>query len=203
MKSDEKQRYHHGQLRAALLQAAEAELEEAGIEAFSLRKVAKRAGVSHAAPAHHFGDATGLLTGLAEIGYRRFVDYMVARETQDDHWTRAVRAGLGYIAFAQENPALFRLIFSSSRPNYDDPALGEAASASFQHLLGLVAAPGVECPGEDPTTLTDAFALWSATHGIADLLISQQAFPLDRITGQDHETTCAAILRRSLERTLG
>ena len=60
--------YHHGNLRAALLEAAEAELEAMGIERFSLRAVAKRAGVSHAAPAHHFGDATGLLTALAAIG---------------------------------------------------------------------------------------------------------------------------------------
>lgn len=57
--------YHHGDLRAALLHAAEEELAERGMEAFSLRSVAKRAGVSHAAPAHHFGDAQGLLTALA------------------------------------------------------------------------------------------------------------------------------------------
>src|SRR5262252_290185 len=66
--SSRAQPYHHGNLRAALLEAAEAELEAQGIEAFSLRGVAKRAGVSHAAPAHHFGDANGLLTGLAAEG---------------------------------------------------------------------------------------------------------------------------------------
>ena len=60
-------KYHHGDLRAALLAAAEAELAERGVEAFSLRQVAKRAGVSHAAPAHHFGDAQGLLTALAAV----------------------------------------------------------------------------------------------------------------------------------------
>ena len=60
--------YHHGDLRAALLRAAEAELNEAGIEAFSLRRVAKRAGVSHAAPAHHFRDVRGLLTALSAEG---------------------------------------------------------------------------------------------------------------------------------------
>ena len=65
--------YHHGDLAAALLAAAEAELAEKGVEAFSLRSVAKRAGVSHAAPAHHFGDATGVLTALATEGFRRFL----------------------------------------------------------------------------------------------------------------------------------
>ncbi|NRB03591.1 MAG: TetR family transcriptional regulator, partial [Rhodobacteraceae bacterium] len=65
--------YHHGDLRAALIEAGLQELEATGTEAFSLRKVARRAGVSHAAPAHHFGDVTGLLTALAAEGFRRFV----------------------------------------------------------------------------------------------------------------------------------
>ena len=64
--------YHHGDLRAALIEAALAELEETGPEGFSLRKVARRAGVSPAAPARHFKDVTGLLTALAAEGYRRF-----------------------------------------------------------------------------------------------------------------------------------
>ena len=72
--------YHHGALRAALLAAAEAELAETGIERFSLRSVAKRAGVSHAAPAHHFGDTGGLLTALAAEGFTRFLATQHARE---------------------------------------------------------------------------------------------------------------------------
>ena len=66
-------RYHHGDLAAALLVAGEAELVDKGIESFSLRGVAKRAGVSHAAPAHHFGDANGLLNAIAARGFERFV----------------------------------------------------------------------------------------------------------------------------------
>ena len=79
-KDVDKPRYHHGDLRAALLHAAEVELEHNGIEAFSLRKVAKRAGVSHAAPAHHFGDVSGLLTALAVVGNRRFIKCMAEAE---------------------------------------------------------------------------------------------------------------------------
>ena len=87
-------RYHHGDLRAALLEAGEAELAEHGVEGFSLRGVAKRAGVSHAAPAHHFRDANGLLTALAAEGFRRFVAKQRAapgRRRPD----RAVAAGGG------------------------------------------------------------------------------------------------------------
>src|SRR5262245_45102253 len=87
------QPYHHGNLRAALLEAAEAELEAEGIEGFSLRGVAKRAGVSHAAPAHHFGDASGLLTGLAAEGYRRFV--AAQKNASSDGMSQLVAAGLG------------------------------------------------------------------------------------------------------------
>ncbi|MEI5579289.1 helix-turn-helix domain-containing protein, partial [Streptomyces brasiliscabiei] len=68
-----RQPYHHGDLRRALLVAAEHELEEKGIEGFSLRGVAKRAGVSHAAPLHHFKDTRALLTALAGVGFERFL----------------------------------------------------------------------------------------------------------------------------------
>ena len=73
-------RYHHGDLRAALLAAAETELDERGVESFSLRGVARRAGVSHAAPAHHFRDVRGLLTALAAEGFARFLAAQRARE---------------------------------------------------------------------------------------------------------------------------
>ncbi|MGL5012504.1 MAG: TetR/AcrR family transcriptional regulator, partial [Paracoccaceae bacterium] len=124
--------YHHGDLRAALLAAAEAELADHGIEAFSLRQVAKRAGVSHAAPAHHFGDANGLLTALAAEGFRQFAAAQAAREAQADKAPRAqmIAAGLGYVDFAMARPALFRLMHASDRPAYDTPELGAVAAAA-------------------------------------------------------------------------
>ncbi len=103
--------YHHGDLRAVLLEAGEAELAERGIEGFSLRGVAKRAGVSHAAPAHHFHDANGLLTALAAEGFRRFVDKQKARQqvaARPIALSQLVAAGMGYIDFAMAHPALFR-----------------------------------------------------------------------------------------------
>src|SRR5215470_19725877 len=119
------QPYHHGNLRAALLDAAEAELDAQGIEGFSLRGVAKRAGVSHAAPAHHFRDVNGLLTGLAAEGYKRFVAAQEARQktAPADGMSQLVASGMGYIDFALARPALFRLMFSSDRPDHEAPEL--------------------------------------------------------------------------------
>ena len=80
--------YHHGALRPALLAAAEAVIAERGVDGFSLRETARRAGVSPAAPAHHFGDARGLLTALATEAFRRFGD---ALEASDPGGTREER----------------------------------------------------------------------------------------------------------------
>ncbi len=89
--------YHHGALREALLSAAEAELSEKGVEACSLRGVAKRAGVSHAAPAHHFVDVRGLLTALAERGFRRFVETqkLAMSQAAPDPVSQLVASGVG------------------------------------------------------------------------------------------------------------
>src|SRR5262245_22981090 len=134
------QPYHHGNLRAALLEAAEAELEARGIEGFSLRGVAKRAGVSHAAPAHHFRDANGLLTGLAAEGYRRFIAAQEARQKNapTEHMSQLVAAGMGYIDFALAHPALFRLMFSSDRPDHEAPELSAAGAEAFGRLVRAI-----------------------------------------------------------------
>ncbi len=129
--------YHHGALRAALLDAAERELGEHGIEGFSLRGVAKRADVSHAAPAHHFRDANGLLTALAALGYERFLARQQDFQRQAPAEPRAQleAIGVGYVNFALENPALFRLMFGSDRTDYDDPELKRSAQAAFFALV--------------------------------------------------------------------
>lgn len=183
--------YHHGDLRAALLTAAESELTEKGVEAFSLRSVAKRAGVSHAAPAHHFGDTGGLLTALAAEGFRRFQDTLDAREAEaaDPH-ERAVRAGLGYLEFALARPALFRLIFSSARPDFTSAELEQAAGRAYDHLVGLVAALG---GGE-----VDVLALWATAHGVADLSAGQKMRTLQGKSSQDREAMIRKVLLRCL-----
>ena len=80
-KQGKRSTYHHGDLRAALLRAGEEQLARSGVAGFSLREVASRVGVSHAAPAHHFGDAQGLLAALAAEGFRRFLAAMRHRQS--------------------------------------------------------------------------------------------------------------------------
>jgi AcrR family transcriptional regulator len=194
--TDDPRPYHHGDLRAALLAAAEAELADKGIEAFSLRAVAKRAGVSHAAPAHHFGDVTGLLTALAAEGFHTFLASMTARTTPDaPPETRLEAAGLGYVDFAMARPALFRLIFSSSRPDFTDPALSDAADAAYGHLVALVA----ELGGSEP----DVLAIWATAHGAADLLAGGRLKGLDDAPPARREAMLRAMLSRVMPRPGG
>ena len=188
------QPYHHGDLRAALLAAGEAELVERGIEAFSLRGVARRAGVSHAAPAHHFGDAGGLLTALAAEAFRRFVQRQEQCQSKApaDPLSQLVAAGLGYIDFALDHPALFRLMFSSRRPSHGEPALAEAANAAYDKLERDVAAlrPG--------TSKTDVQTVWALTHGLADLLNGGRIKALAGLRPAQREAAVAALLRTAL-----
>jgi AcrR family transcriptional regulator len=194
------QPYHHGNLRAALLEAAEAELEAQGIEAFSLRGVAKRAGVSHAAPAHHFRDANGLLTGLAAEGYRRFVAAQEARQkiARSDGLSQLVAAGMGYIDFAMAHPALFRLMFSSDRPDHDAPDLSTAGSAAFQRLLDAVEGLRGIDPSRDKKSMLGVMAAWAIAHGLADLLVAGRMKFLLNLRKTDREAALAQLLRQTL-----
>lgn len=166
--------YHHGDLRAALLQAAEEELTEKGRDRFSLRSVAKRAGVSHAAPAHHFGDVQGLLAALAARGFDHFLEAQGARQAAAPAEPREqlLQAGLGYIDFALSHPALFRLMFGKTWAQMSDPALKTSAEAAFAHLLKNVGAVTGGDPETDADTRTAIASVWAMVHGLSDLMIS-------------------------------
>jgi AcrR family transcriptional regulator len=196
----QKDGYHHGDLRAVLLDAGEAELAERGIEGFSLRGVAKRAGVSHAAPAHHFRDINGLLTDLAATGFRRFVDYQKARQkkAEGDPLAQLVAAGLGYIDFAMAHPALFRLMFSSDRPDYGAPELGAAAGAAYRQLVEDVGHLRKPEPGQSDPPVTEVMRTWAMAHGIADLMNSKRLKPLIGMRKSERDAILADMLRRSL-----
>lgn len=173
MKED---RYHHGNLAEALIDAGEAELEENGIEGFSLRGVAKRAGVSHAAPAHHFRDANGLLTAMAARGFVRFLETQKRYQAASAPGPRdqLAASGVGYVRFAMQNPALFRLMFSSKRPDFCDETLDRRAGEGFAHLVEGVSSVLGRSPEHDPAVMLDVAATWAMAHGIADLLVSDR-----------------------------
>ena len=190
--TDEKP-YHHGDLRSALLTAAETELDAKGVEAFSLRSVAKRAGVSHAAPAHHFGDANGLLTALAAFGFQEFLSTQHAFEARAPETPRdqLIAAGLGYVGFARARPALFRLMFGSQRTDYANPDLGSAAEAAIAHLMSQVGRVGGTVPH-------DVTAVWATAHGLADLIIAGRIEVISDMGEDALQEMLTGILARSL-----
>lgn len=191
-------RYHHGDLRAALLRAAEAELAERGVEAFSLRRVAQRAEVSHAAPAHHFGDVGGLLTALAAVGFRRFVATQEARQAaaRPDPNAQLQAAGNGYVAFARAHPALFRLMFASRRPDPTDAELGAAKTAAYEKLVVECRRASLRSSVGDDDPALDAAAIWAFVHGVADLLISGRLHRLQEMTDAERDAALAAMFER-------
>ena len=146
--------YHHGALRDALLQAAERVLEREGLAGLTLRAVAREAGVSHAAPTHHFGDLTGLVSELAAIGFRQFNAAMAAACTPDTpHPGKGLARAKAYIAYAQAHPGMYGLMFRTERLDYSRPSLHEAAEASFAGLASAIAASRQEQIEEEALTL--------------------------------------------------
>lgn len=166
--------YHHGDLRRAILDAGEAELSEKGVIGFSLRHVATRVGVSHTAPAHHFGDTAGLLDALAERGFLRLIDCMQARQdrTAEAPYEQLIATGQGYLDFALSNSAMFRLLFGSREPPKDGSDLQAAALGAFLHLAKAVGALRGCDPMQHPQERILVLACWTRAHGLADLILS-------------------------------
>ena len=167
----EKRAYHHGALRPALIAAARAILGEHGTAGLTLRECARRAGVSNAAPQHHFADKTALLTAVAAAGFRDLTASMDAygHAAGRDPRTRLREVGVGYIAFAVEHPETFRLIFGQSRLYTNDPEYSEAAGAAFDRLAdAVVAASGINDRADTQAEQRMKHA-WSVVHGYAML----------------------------------
>lgn len=195
-------RYHHGDLRNALLASAEAELAERGIEGFSLRGVAKRAGVSHAAPAYHFKDTNALLTALAETAFRRFIETQRNAQAAAGPSPREqmIASGLGYVDFARKHPELFHLIFSSKRADFTEPGLQRAAGDAFQHLVDHVGAVRGADGAADPSLMLDVMAAWAIVHGLAALLLAGHLASLREMTEPARRAAIAEIIDRALPR---
>lgn len=202
------QPYHHGSLRAALLDAAEAILERDGFQALTLRAAARAAGVSHAAPAHHFGDLAGLLSDLAATGYVRFHDAMLAEMAAAGPvpTDRLHAMGLGYVRFARAHPNLFLLMFRGERLDPQRPALREAMEAAYRALAEAASAsaapataPRAATAAASPGHLADVTAAWAIAHGLALLAIDGRLRPLTDDAGVD-ALVSAALSRLSLQR---
>ncbi|HEY8338179.1 MAG TPA: WHG domain-containing protein [Tardiphaga sp.] len=174
-KSDREQPYHHGDLHGALLTAAKRVAEREGLQGLTLRAVAREAGVSHAAPAHHFGDVTGLISELAAVGFKKFSAELAAAAgaaTSPDG--AAEGRAQAYVAFARDNPCLFQLMFRAERLDHTRPALRQAAENAFVALAKTVGARRHEEVSPQHLTLAqaaDIARIWSMVHGFAMLYL--------------------------------
>ncbi|WP_098892332.1 MULTISPECIES: TetR/AcrR family transcriptional regulator [Streptomyces] len=168
--------YHHGDLRRVILDAALDVIATNGPGALSLRDLARRAGVSHAAPAHHFKDRTGLLTAVAAEGYALFADALAGAPDLRER-------GIAYVRFAATHPAHFQVMFQPDLHRTDDPDLLAARARATEALRAGVADLPPAGRGEDDRLA--GVAAWSLAHGFATLLLSGNLS--DAMEGRDPE----------------
>ncbi len=178
--------YHHGDLREALLQAAESLLEEEGVAGLTLRACARRAGVSHAAPKHHFADIADLLAEVAARSFDRLTATLDAERrgsAAQDPETRFTGVFRAYVNFARRWPDHFRLMFRWDRVGPENEALSEAAARTYAAMTSSVTAQrgDLEVTAEtlderirERGLQDDVIVAWSQIHGFAMLLLEGQ-----------------------------
>ncbi len=161
--------YHHGDLRLALVNAGRRILEREGLEALTLRACAREAGVSHAAPQHHFRNLGELIAAIAASGFDDFVTALDASAAGAGNADAKLQAmGIAYVGFALAHPALYRIMFGIVAMQSESEAFRMARGRAWDQLLdGVTAAHG-------PTTAdSDAVMIWSLVHGHAMLRLAQ------------------------------
>jgi AcrR family transcriptional regulator len=190
----ESKRYHHGDLRRALVEAAERILENEGPSALSLRAVAREAGVSAAAPYHHFKDKNELLAAIAQEGFELLAKAMsAAAEGEGDPRARLNALGVAYVCFARDNPALYTLMYSSARDR------DQRAGGPFGLVKAAMVAAGAE--GLDAADLELAqIAAWCAAHGLAEMAGSREFDVVKTRLGGDEAFFGAVLAHLSLYR---
>jgi AcrR family transcriptional regulator len=196
--------YHHGDLREALLEAAEALLREEGLAGLTLRACARRAGVSHAAPKHHFADVSTLLSEVAARGFERLTAALetAAEGAGPDPGRRFSAAARTYVTFARQHPAHFRLMFRSDALDVCHGTLAAASARTFAELTGNitrlrgepdVAPENLADRVQDDALMEDVLLGWSYVHGYTQLLLEGQ---LSAFAGEEQ-------LDDFIERTIG
>jgi AcrR family transcriptional regulator len=188
--------YHHGHLKKALLDAAEALLREEGVQGLTLRACARRAGVSHAAPKHHFADVAELVSEVAARSFDRLTGALKTAREQgvDDPTERIVTVARTYVDFARTYPDHFRLMFRWDAVSSENEALRLAASRTFAELTTCVTLQRGESEVtpetlgnriQDQSLQSDVVLAWSQIHGYAQLLLEGQFDGFAEAEGMD------------------
>jgi AcrR family transcriptional regulator len=171
--------YHHGDLRRAVIETAMGMLHEDKGWQFTLREVARRAGVSHAAPYKHFPDKAALLAEMALVGFDRLREALTAakRRRQNSLRDEFVAVARAYVRFGTSNPALYRLMFSGDAGKAVDVHLSERALAAFGVLIELLERGQAEGVVRRRDMRGQAAACWALMHGVTMLTIDGLLLP--------------------------
>lgn len=170
-------RYHHGDLRRALIEAAVETIAAEGPAAVSLRSLAAQAGVSHAAPLHHFGDKAGLFAAIALEGFDMLADELTAVWDATGDFGET---GVCYVHFAVAHPGYFEVMFRPDLAGTPGSDLVAAKERAFAQLTGPLVASGLEENSE--SLKATSLASWSIVHGLATLILSGNLPEVDRST---------------------
>lgn len=169
---DKRERYHHGDLRAHLVETVRQLVEEKGVDGFSISEASRRAGVSSAAPYKHFADKGEIVRAVAFAGMQRLGESMraYADAAPFEDFGKMSAIGKAYVRFAREEPGVFRLMFGLSEGHGKDEALIEQGHRTFGTVLEIVAAYLPPAAGEDEVRRR-SYMLWTFVHGHAFLEI--------------------------------
>ncbi|MGE0280475.1 MAG: TetR/AcrR family transcriptional regulator [Rhizobiaceae bacterium] len=179
MQETEKRPYHHGGLRQAVIDTAMGMLVENDDWQFTLREIARRAGVSHAAPYKHFPDKGALLAEIALIGFDRLREtFLEADSRSADDLPRAFAAkGRAYIEFGRQNPALYRLMFGGELSKAENVHLNKRALGAFDTLIDLLERGQAAGFIRKRPVRGQATAVWAQLHGLTMLMLDGMLRP--------------------------
>lgn len=195
--------YHHGDLPAALLAAVRSAVAECGVSGVSLRDVARRAGVSHSAPAHHFRSKAELLAAFAAAGYQLLAGSVIAEVAAADASDGAAQVaavGRGYVRFAVSHPEHFEVMFRLDALDQENEDFIRASDAAYSLLTATIERCRLDgrLHGRFPEVV--AVSAWSIVHGLSALWISGRLS--ERITEQDPQRLAAAVSALFVEAVL-
>lgn len=185
--------YHHGDLRRALVEAALNIVEREGLAALSLRAVAREAGVSPAAPYHHFKDKQELMDAVGAEGFDRLSEVMLREKAKAPNPLAALTAlGVAYVCFARKHPDLYTLMWDCSRGEAGTPE-PDSEKRAYRILEETIIEAGIASPEDQVRLKLAAISAWSSAHGLAEMAGFDQFAPLKDALGSEEAFFAAVI----------